>query len=149
LNKESKNCAEYSRRPTATISKEATLAWEHQLRVQGTKEGDSERDMPKAMVLSQPKATHCTPQVLIEKKDFVPSENMCSTMGHKDLADQMRTTWEKIVHHVGTIHGQNISNELLNRKAHTGKPERTWSTSCSMTREVQSRWMRKRQPSMT
>ena len=27
----------------------------------------------------------------------------------------MRTTLEKIVHHVGTIHGQDISNELLNR----------------------------------
>ena len=28
----------------------------------------------------------------------------------------MRTTWEKIVHHVGTIHGEDISNELLNRQ---------------------------------
>jgi hypothetical protein len=28
----------------------------------------------------------------------------------------MRTTWEKIVHHVGTIYGQDISNELLNKK---------------------------------
>jgi hypothetical protein len=28
----------------------------------------------------------------------------------------MRTTWEKIVHHVGTIDGHDISNELLNKK---------------------------------
>jgi hypothetical protein len=28
----------------------------------------------------------------------------------------MRTTWEKIVHHVGTIYGPDISNELLNKK---------------------------------
>jgi hypothetical protein len=36
--------------------------------------------------------------------------------GQKGAADQSRTTWEKIVHHVGTIHGHDISNELLNRK---------------------------------
>ena len=36
--------------------------------------------------------------------------------GQKASADQMITTWEKIVHHVGTIHGYNISNELLNNK---------------------------------
>jgi hypothetical protein len=28
----------------------------------------------------------------------------------------MRTTWEKIVHHVGTIYGHDISSELQNRK---------------------------------
>jgi predicted transcriptional regulator len=28
----------------------------------------------------------------------------------------MRTTWEKIVHHPGTIYGHGISNELQNRK---------------------------------
>jgi hypothetical protein len=28
----------------------------------------------------------------------------------------MRTTWEKIVHHAGTIYGHDISNELLNKK---------------------------------
>ena len=36
--------------------------------------------------------------------------------GQKGAADQSRTTWEKIVHHVGTIHGHDISNELLNRR---------------------------------
>jgi hypothetical protein len=36
--------------------------------------------------------------------------------GQKGAADQMRTTWEKIVHHVGTIYGHDISNELQNRK---------------------------------
>ena len=29
----------------------------------------------------------------------------------------MRTTREKLVHHVGTIHGHNISNVLMNKKA--------------------------------
>jgi hypothetical protein len=28
----------------------------------------------------------------------------------------MRTTWEKIVHHVGTIYGHDVSNELQNKK---------------------------------
>ena len=36
--------------------------------------------------------------------------------GQKAAADQMRTTWDKIVHHVGTIYGSDISNELLNKK---------------------------------
>jgi hypothetical protein len=31
-------------------------------------------------------------------------------------AEQMRTTWEKIAQHVGTIHGHDICNELLNKK---------------------------------
>ena len=29
----------------------------------------------------------------------------------------MKVTWERVVHHVGTIHGEDISNELLNRTA--------------------------------
>ena len=38
----------------------------------------------------------------------------------------MRTTWEKIVHHVGTIYGHDISNELQNKKTVTiNKPEHT------------------------
>ena len=36
--------------------------------------------------------------------------------GQKGAADQMRTTWEKIVHHVGTIYRHDISNKLQNRK---------------------------------
>ena len=36
--------------------------------------------------------------------------------GQKGAADQMRTTWKKIVHHVGTIYGHDISNELQNKK---------------------------------
>ena len=36
--------------------------------------------------------------------------------GQKGAADQMRTSWEKIVHHVGTIYGHDISNELQNKK---------------------------------
>jgi hypothetical protein len=36
--------------------------------------------------------------------------------GAKEAADQMRTTWEKIVHHVGAIYGQDISNKLQQNK---------------------------------
>ena len=50
-------------------------------------------------------------------------KGMCAALGnhvfnygHKAAADQMQTTWEKIVHHIGTIYGQDISNELLNKK---------------------------------
>ena len=39
--------------------------------------------------------------------------------GQKGAADNMRTTWEKIVHHAGTIYGHDISNELQNRKTIT------------------------------
>ena len=51
------------------------------------------------------------------------NKGLCSAMGHhvfdyvhKGAADQMRTTWEEIVNHVGTIYGHNISNELQNKK---------------------------------
>ena len=50
-------------------------------------------------------------------------KGLCSALGihvfdygQKAAADQMRTTWEKIVHHAGTIYGHDISNELLNKK---------------------------------
>ena len=46
--------------------------------------------------------------------------------GQKGAADQMRTTWEKIVHHVGTIYGHDISNELQNKRTVIiTKPEHT------------------------
>ena len=35
--------------------------------------------------------------------------------GNKGAANQMRNTWEKITHHVGTIYGHDISNELQNK----------------------------------
>jgi Reverse transcriptase (RNA-dependent DNA polymerase) len=35
--------------------------------------------------------------------------------GHKAAADQMRTSWEKLVQYVGTTYGQDISNELHNK----------------------------------
>ena len=58
---------------------------------------------------------------------------MCSALvihvfdyGHKASTDQMRTTCEKLVHNVGTIHGHEISNELLNKKILTiAKPGKT------------------------
>jgi hypothetical protein len=48
--------------------------------------------------------------------------NMCTTLGtnvfdygQKGSADQMRTSWEKLVQYVGTNYGQDISNELQNK----------------------------------
>jgi len=35
--------------------------------------------------------------------------------GHKAAADQLRTSWEKLVDYVGTNYGQDISNELQNK----------------------------------
>jgi hypothetical protein len=35
--------------------------------------------------------------------------------GQKGSADQMQTTWDKIVQHVGTIYGHDISNEIPKR----------------------------------
>ena len=35
--------------------------------------------------------------------------------GQKNSADQMRTSWEKLVQYVGTNYGQDISNELQNK----------------------------------
>jgi hypothetical protein len=35
--------------------------------------------------------------------------------GQKSAADQMRTSWEKLVQYVGTNYGQDISNELQNK----------------------------------
>jgi hypothetical protein len=35
--------------------------------------------------------------------------------GHRATADQMQTSWEKLVQFVGTNYGQDISNELQNR----------------------------------
>ena len=35
--------------------------------------------------------------------------------GQKAAADQMRTSWEKLTEHVGSTHGQDISNELQNK----------------------------------
>ena len=59
---------------------------------------------------------------------------LCATLGshvfdygHKAAADQMRTSWEKIVQYVGTTYGQDISNELQNKVAVT-LPEPTHTT---------------------
>jgi hypothetical protein len=35
--------------------------------------------------------------------------------GHRAAADQMRTSWEKLVQFVGTNYGQDKSNELQNK----------------------------------
>ena len=50
-------------------------------------------------------------------------KGLCSALGihvfdynHKAPADQIRATWEKLAHYVGTIHGYDISKELPNKK---------------------------------
>lgn len=46
--------------------------------------------------------------------------------GQKGSADQMRTSWEKLVQYAGTTYGQDISNELKNKKEITiPEPEHT------------------------
>ena len=46
--------------------------------------------------------------------------------GQNASEDQMRTTWEKLVHHVLTIHGHDIINELQNKKnVNIPKPDHT------------------------
>ena len=49
-------------------------------------------------------------------------KGMCSALGtsvfdysQRAAADQMKTSWEKLVQYVGTTYGQDISNELQNR----------------------------------
>jgi hypothetical protein len=49
-------------------------------------------------------------------------KGLCSTLGsnvfdygQKSAADQMRTSWEKLVQYVGTSYGQDISNKLQNK----------------------------------
>ena len=49
-------------------------------------------------------------------------KGLCTTLGNnvfdygqKSAADQMRTSWEKLVQYVGTTYGQDISNELQNK----------------------------------
>jgi hypothetical protein len=49
-------------------------------------------------------------------------KGLCTTLGtnifdygQKAAADQMRTSWEKLVQYVGTNYGQEISNELFNK----------------------------------
>ncbi len=64
---------------------------------------------------------------------LIKHKGLCAALGNyvfdygqKGAADQMRTTWEKIVHHVGTIYGHDISNELQNKKrVIITKPEHT------------------------
>jgi hypothetical protein len=42
-------------------------------------------------------------------------DNNVFDSGHRAAADQMRTSWEKLVQFVGTNYGQDISNELQNK----------------------------------
>ena len=51
-----------------------------------------------------------------------PKKGLCTTLsanifdyGTKGTADQMRTSWEKLMQYIGTNYGQDISNELQNK----------------------------------
>ena len=51
-----------------------------------------------------------------------PKKGLCTALsanvfdyGTKGTADQMRTSWEKLVQYIGTNYGQDISNELQNK----------------------------------
>ena len=53
---------------------------------------------------------------------MVAKSGLCAALGnnvfdygHRAAADQMRTSWEKLVQFVGTNYGQDISNELQNK----------------------------------
>jgi hypothetical protein len=55
-----------------------------------------------------------------------PKKGLCTTLGsnvfdygQKSSADQMRISWEKLVQYVGITYGQDISNELQNKKTVT------------------------------
>ena len=43
-------------------------------------------------------------------------DNRVFYYGQKASSDQLRTTWDNLVHHIGKIHGHNISNGLMNKK---------------------------------
>ena len=50
-------------------------------------------------------------------------KGLCNDLGnhvfdysHMSSSDQMKTTWENIVHNVGTIYGQKIRNEMQKNK---------------------------------
>jgi hypothetical protein len=46
---------------------------------------------------------------------YVALSNNVFKYGHRAAADQMRTSWEKLVQFVGTNYGQDISNEQQNK----------------------------------
>jgi hypothetical protein len=58
--------------------------------------------------------------------------------GHKAVADQMRTTREKLVHYVGATFGQDIANELHNKKVLVlTEPEHTGAVMARHSARVQ------------
>ncbi len=53
---------------------------------------------------------------------MVAKSSLCATLsnnvfnyGHRAAADQMQTSWEKLVQFIGTNYGQDISNKLQNK----------------------------------
>jgi hypothetical protein len=61
--------------------------------------------------------------------------------GQKSAADQMRTSWEKLVQYVGTNYGQDISNELQN-KTTVILPEPVHTTSVIIRHAARERMIR-------
>ena len=59
---------------------------------------------------------HYTGTTATQKKGlFVALRSHVFDFGDKEAADQMNTSWEKLVQHVGTNFGQDISNEIQNK----------------------------------
>ena len=73
------------------------------------------------------------PEVTVTLDLILSTTGQCSALGNhffyysqKASEDKIRTTWENLVHNFGTIHGQDISNKLLNKKTVIiSKPDHT------------------------
>ena len=78
----------------------------------------------------------------------VKNKGLCAALSHhvfdygqKGAADQMRTTWEKLVHHVGTIYRHDISNELQNKKTvvfSKSTLKMCWTNSTNVSRDTRT-----------
>jgi hypothetical protein len=60
--------------------------------------------------------TRAWTKLLPHRSSYSEAQRDVFDYGQKAAVDQMHTTWGKIVHHMGTIYGHDISNELLNKK---------------------------------
>jgi len=67
--------------------------------------------------------------------------------GQKATTDQMKTTWEKLVQHVGTTYGQDIANELQNKVTVT-IPQPTYSAATLVQHQTREALVRKGQSNL-
>jgi len=66
------------------------------------------------------------PRPTLHRSASMAKKGLCAALdtnvfdyGQKAAADQMKTSWEKLVQYVGTTHGQDICNELQNKQTVT------------------------------